>query len=288
MKGAMNHPLKFLFILCIVTLLVSCVGESRNSDLDGSEMVRIKLASTTSTDNSGLFQVLLPTFTAKSGIKVDVIAVGTGTAIELGRKGDVDIILVHARTLEDQFIAEGFGVNRRDVMYNDFVILGPESDPAGVKGMSSAAEALKQIAQEQVPFISRGDNSGTHVKELSLWELNHTEPQGDWYREAGQGMGAVITMTDSLSGYTLSDRATYVAMRDKIDLGIIVEGDEILFNPYGVIPVNPSVHPGVKYHEAMQLVAFLTSLEGQQVIKDFAIDGLSLFYPSAVDSILLK
>ncbi len=253
-----------------------------------SENLRITMASTTSTDNSGLFGAVLPLFEERTGIGVDVIAVGTGNAIELGRNGDVDLILVHARALEDAFVAEGYGVNRRDVMHNDFVILGPADDPAGIAGLTDGAEALTRIAAAQSVFVSRGDNSGTHVKEQSIWSSAGIAPGGNWYREAGQGMGAVITMTNDMNGYTIADRGTFIAMEDSIDLRVLVEGDPILFNPYGIIAVNPSVHPHVNYEAAMLLIAFFTSIEGQKAIDDFAKNGQQLFYPDAVDPAVLK
>ncbi|MDA3835327.1 MAG: substrate-binding domain-containing protein [Spirochaetales bacterium] len=253
-----------------------------------SYQVRIKLASTTSTDNSGLFGAVLPIFEKETGIGVDVIAVGTGAAVALGKNGDVDIILVHARSLEDQFVAEGYGVNRRDLMHNDFVILGPPDDPAGIRGMQKASRALAAIAGTESVFISRGDESGTHVRERLLWEEASIAPDGVWYREAGQGMGAVLTMTNDMGGYTLADRGTYIAMQDKLNLEVLVEGEEQLFNPYGIIAVNPSVYPQVKYRAAMRLIAFLTSIEGQKAIGDFTVSGKQLFYPDAVDSSLLK
>ena len=253
-----------------------------------AENLRITMASTTSTDNSGLFGAVLPLFEERTGIGVDVIAVGTGNAIELGRNGDVDLILVHARALEDAFVAEGYGVNRRDVMHNDFVILGPADDPAGIAGLTDGAEALTRIAAAKSPFVSRGDNSGTHVKEQSIWSSAGITPGGNWYREAGQGMGAVITMTNDMNGYTIADRGTYIAMMDSIDLKVLVEGDPILFNPYGIIAVNPSLHPHVKYEAAMLLIAYFTSIEGQRAIDNFTKNGQQLFYPDAVDSAVLN
>ncbi|MBL7006239.1 MAG: substrate-binding domain-containing protein [Spirochaetia bacterium] len=250
--------------------------------------VRISMASTTSTDNSGLFAAVLPLFEQKTGIGVDVIAVGTGNAIALGKNGDVDIILVHARSQEDQFIADGYGVNRRDVMHNDFVLLGPASDPAGIGVLSDAGAALTRIAASGNIFVSRGDDSGTHVKELSLWDSVGIDPGGTWYREAGQGMGAVLIMADELNGYTLADRGTYIAMQDSIDLQVVAEGDERLFNPYGIIAVNPSRHPHVQYESAMQLIAFFTSITGQKAINNFMKNGQQLFYPDAVAADLLR
>jgi tungstate transport system substrate-binding protein len=243
---------------------------------------RLRLSTTTSTENSGLLAVLLPPFEAKSGLKVDVIAVGTGQALKLGEAGDVDVTLVHARALEDKFVADGYGVNRRDVMHNDFVIIGPAADPAGVRGMKDAVAALKQIASRQATFVSRGDNSGTHVMEKNLWQAAGVTPAGRWYREAGQGMGPVITMSNDLQSYTLADRGTYLSMKSKVRLPILVEGDLRLFNPYGIIAVNPDRFPHVNYFGAMQLIAWMTSVEGQEIIGDFKVGGEVLFFPDAV------
>jgi tungstate transport system substrate-binding protein len=249
-----------------------------------SAQVNLKLATTTSTENSGLLGVLLPPFEENYNIKVDVIAVGTGAAIELGENGDVDIILVHARAAEDQFVKEGYGVNRRDVMHNDFIILGPAEDPAGIKGEESASSALMKIANTEAVtyFVSRGDDSGTHKKELSLWESANIVPEGDWYLEIGQGMGAALQVADERQGYVLSDRGTYLSYKDKIDLEILSEGDPLLFNPYGIIAVNPATHSHVKYMEAMQLIAWMTSIEGQEIIGNYKVDGEVLFYPDAI------
>ncbi len=260
-------------ILIVLLLTVMVVPAEQN---------RLRLATTTSTDNSGLLAVLHPAFEAMSGLKVDVIAVGTGKALKLGENGDVDLVLVHARAAEDRFVADGFGVNRRDVMHNDFVILGPAADPAAVKGLS-AGEALKRIEAGRVGFVSRGDDSGTHKKELALWSRAGVEPGGGWYKEAGQGMGAVITMADNLQVYTLADRGTYLAMADKISLEVLVEGDPLLFNPYGVIAVNPERHPHVNYSGATQYIEWITSEEGQALIGGYRIRGRLLFYPDALN-----
>lgn len=243
---------------------------------------RVKLATTTSTDNSGLLGYLLPEFTADTGYQVDVIAVGTGAALELGEKGDVDVVLVHARAKEDAFVADGYGVNRKDVMHNDFVILGPAADPAGLGSAGNAADALKKIAGSGSDFVSRGDNSGTHFKEQELWQTAGVVPEGRWYKEAGQGMGAVITMTNDMLGYTLADRGTYIAMRDSIDLKVVFEGDPIMFNPYGIIAVNPTLHPHVNHDGAMALVNWIVSEKGQKLIESFRKGGDQLFYPDAL------
>ncbi|MFC1496608.1 substrate-binding domain-containing protein [Candidatus Margulisiibacteriota bacterium] len=238
----------------------------------------IKLATTTSTDNSGLLLKLLPPFEKKYGIRVDVIAVGTGKAIKLGENGDVDLILVHARAAEDKFVADGYGVNRRDVMYNDFIILGPGKDHAKEKTSSSAVEALTRIAAKKATFISRGDDSGTNKKELAVWKKANIKPEGKWYLSVGQGMGATLQIANEKQGYTIADRGTYLAYHNKIDLNIVYKGDKLLFNPYGVIAVNPAKHPHVNYMDAMLLIGWLTSAEGKKIINTFKIEGEQLFY----------
>jgi tungstate transport system substrate-binding protein len=243
---------------------------------------RLRLATTTSTENSGLLKALLPVFEQRCGCKVDVIAVGTGKALKLGERGDVDVVLVHARALEDKFVAEGFGVDRRDVMYNDFIVLGPKADPARVKGAPDAPAAFKKIAEAKAPFISRGDQSGTHEKEKELWKTAAVTPAAPWYREAGQGMSEVITMAGEQQGYTLADRGTYLAMRKKSPLVVLAQGDRTLFNPYGVILVNPEKHPHVQKALALSFMDFLTGPEGQKLIGDFKVDGDPLFFPDAL------
>lgn len=239
---------------------------------------RLRLATTTSTENSGLLAELLPPFEQANDCKVDVIAVGTGKAIKLGETGDVDVVLVHARSKEDKFVADGFGVDRRDIMYNDFVILGPSSDPAGIMGMRNAAAALGKIAAAGATFVSRGDDSGTHAREKQLWQAAGVSPAGDWYLEAGRGMGEVIFMANERLGYTLSDRGTYLASMAKIDLKIAVEGDPGLFNPYGVIMVNPAKHPHVQADLAKKFLDFLVSEQSRQLITSFKVSGEQLFY----------
>jgi tungstate transport system substrate-binding protein len=235
---------------------------------------RLRMSTTTSTENSGLLKVLLPPFEKQNDCQVDVIAVGTGKALNLGEAGDVDVVLVHARKLEDKFVADGFGVNRQDVMYNDFVVLGPAADPAGVKGSKSAAEALAKIAEKQAPFVSRGDESGTHQKEKELWQTAGVAPKGAWYVEAGQGMGEVIVMATEKQGYTLADRGTYNAFKKaKTNLVIVFDGEKGLFNPYGVIAVNPQKHPHVKHDLALKFIDYITGAEGQKIIADYQVDG---------------
>jgi len=239
---------------------------------------RLRLATTTSTEASGLLAKLLPPFEQANDCKVDVIAVGTGKALKLGESGDVDVVLVHARSLEDKFMADGYGSDRRDVMYNDFVLLGPLHDPAGVMGDNDLTAVMSKIATSGLSFVSRGDESGTHVRERQLWQAANVVPQGDWYLEAGRGMGEVIIMANERQGYTLSDRGTYLAFKDKVDLKLVFAGDERLFNPYGVIMVNPARHPHVKEDLARKFLDFLTSEEGQGLINGFKMDGEQLFY----------
>ncbi len=240
---------------------------------------RLKMSTTTSTENSGLLKVLLPAFEKRCNCRVEVIAVGTGKAVKIAEAGDVDVVFVHARKLEDKFVADGFGVNRRDVMYNDFVILGPANDPAGVRGAKSSADAFRRIAEHHATFISRGDGSGTDVKEKEIWAAAGIQPAGSWYRSAGQGMGEVIMMATELRGYTLADRGTYNAFRHgKTDLAIVFEKEKGLFNPYGVIAVNPKRFPGVKYNLAMKFIDFVTGPEGQKIIADYKVDGDPIFF----------
>ena len=239
---------------------------------------RLRMSTTTSTENSGLLSVLLPPFEKKFGCKVDVVAVGTGKALKLGEAGDVDIVFVHARALEDKFVANGFGVNRRDVMYNDFVVVGPPDDPAVVGKTQSAPEAFRAISLKMSPFISRGDESGTHQKEKEIWASAGIVPKGAWYVEAGQGMGEVLTMAAQKRGYTLSVRGTYVAFRKKTDLVVVRQGDNALWNPYGIIAVNPKKHAHVKYDLAMKLIDFVTGPEGRSLIAGYNVDGEQLFF----------
>lgn len=241
----------------------------------------IKLSTTTSTDNSGLLPYLLPMFEARTGSKVNVIAVGTGKALELAKNGDVDVTLVHARPSEDKFVTAGDGINRRDVMYNDFIIVGPSSDPAGVRGSRDVQMALKKIVNSKVRFISRGDNSGTDQMERAYWKQLGSQPQGASYVSAGLGMGEVLNMAAELNAYTLTDRATYSAYKAKTGLVIAVENDPKMFNPYGIIAVNPAKHPGVNIKGATQLIDWITSDEGQRAIAAFKVDGQQVFFLSA-------
>ena len=293
----MNLLHKFVLSLWIL-LVVSCTpvapatSPTPTSVLSGTNTGTVStegsneliLATTTSTEDSGLLDFLLPQFEAQTGSVVKVVAVGTGEALTLGENGDADVLLVHARTREDEFIAAGFGVERHDVMYNDFVIVGPDSDPAGVRGSRDAVGAFQKIAAAAAPFISRGDESGTHTKELSLWDTAGIEPTGDWYQSVGQGMGAVLTMAEESQAYTLTDRGTYLARTaEGYALPILVEGDPRLFNPYGVILVNPERHPHVNAAIGRQFIEWLISPDTQALIGAFGADqfGQPLFVPNA-------
>jgi tungstate transport system substrate-binding protein len=244
----------------------------------------ITVASTTSTENSGLFARLLPAFTEKTDIAVRVVAVGTGQAIKLARNGDTDVLFVHHRASEEKFVAEGFGVQRFDVMYNDFVIIGPGSDPAGVKGMNNATEALRTIAARQAPFASRGDDSGTHKKELALWRdagVDVGAASGSWYRETGSGMGATLNVASGMGAYVLSDRATWLKFKNKGELAILVEDDSQLVNQYGIILVNPARHPHVKRVDGQTFIDWVLSADGQSLINFYTIDGQQAFFANA-------
>ena len=243
----------------------------------------IVVASTTSTQDSGLFGHILPIFKAKTGIDVKVIAQGTGQALDTAKRGDADVVFVHAKAQEERFVSEGFGVKRYAVMYNDFVLIGPKSDPAGVKG-KDIGTALKAIKAKAAPFVSRGDRSGTHSAELALWKAADVDPaadKGTWYREIGQGMGAALNTASSMNGYTLADRGTWLAFRNRGELDIVVEGDKRLFNQYGVMLVNPAKHPHVKKELGQQFIDWLVSAEGQKAIADYKISGQQLFFPNA-------
>lgn len=243
----------------------------------------IVVASTTSTQDSGLFGYLLPIFKQKTGIQVKVIAQGTGQALDTARRGDADVVFVHAKPLEEKFLAEGYGVKRYDVMYNDFVLIGPKSDPAGIKG-KEVDTALKLIAEKHAPFVSRGDRSGTNVAELRLWKLAGVDlatARGPWYRAIGQGMGAALNTANAMGAYTLSDRGTWISYQNKGDLDILVQGDKRLFNQYGVMLVNPAKYPHVKKEDGQAFVDWLISPEGQATIANYKIKGQQLFFPNA-------
>jgi len=270
------------FLAVAVGVLLLAPGMAAGT---ASAATRIKCASTTSTQNSGLFDYLLPLFDQKTGIKVDVVAVGTGASIEIGKRGDADVVLVHAKDLELKAVAEGFFVNRHDLMYNDFVIIGPPDDPANLKGLKSATEAFKKIAAGNSPFVSRGDKSGTHTKELAIWKQAAIDPKGQkGYMEVGQGMEKTQRVANEKRAYTLTDRGTWLATKDKdkLEMVVVLSGDPVLFNQYGVMAVNPAKYPNVKHKEAAVFINWLISPEGQAAIGDFKDkQGNKLFVPNA-------
>jgi tungstate transport system substrate-binding protein len=247
----------------------------------------IVVASTTSTQDSGLFEYLLPLYKQKTGVTIKVVSQGTGQALDTGRRGDADVVFVHAKSAEEKFLVEGEGVKRFPVMYNDFVLIGPKSDPAGIKGMKDVGQALKTIMSNQASFISRGDRSGTHVAELALWKasgIDIEKDKGAWYKSIGQGMGAALNTAGAGNGYVLSDRGTWIHYKNKGDLAILVEGDKRMFNQYGVMLVNPAKHPNVKKELGQQFIDYLISPEGQKDIANYKINGEQLFYPNANDA----
>lgn len=265
----------FIAIAAIVCLLRPVAAADEKS---------IVVASTTSTQDSGLFGYILPLFKDTAGIEVKVIALGTGQALDAGRRGDADVVFVHAKTAEGKFVEDGFGVKRYPVMYNDFVLIGPNRDPAGIKGSTDILTALKSIEERSLPFISRGDNSGTHIAELNLWKLAGIDiatEKGSWYKKIGQGMGAALNMASATDAYVLSDRGTWLAFKNKGDLAIAVEGDKRLFNQYGVILVNPQKYPTVKKELGQHFIDWLISPDGQNAIASYKINGEQLFYPNA-------
>lgn len=244
----------------------------------------IVVASTTSTEQSGLFGHILPVFTKETGIAVRVVALGTGQALDVGRRGDADVVFVHDRSAEDRFVAEGFGIDRRDVMYNDFVLIGPKADPARVAGGKDIAAAFRAIAAAKAPFVSRGDKSGTHAAELRYFKdagVDPSEGKGAWYRETGSGMGPALNTASSMNAYILADRGTWLSFKNRGELTIVVEGDRRMFNPYGVILVNPAKHPHVKQAEGRAFVEWLVSPKGQAAIASYKVAGEQLFFPSA-------
>jgi len=259
-------------LLLAVAILLAGAGAAQSAQ-------PLRLATTTSTENSGLLGYLLPAFEKHSGMLVHVIAVGTGKALRIARAGDVDVIMVHARPAEQRFVAEGHGVYRREFMYNDFVVVGPGDDPAGIAGTDSVAKALQRIAASGSRFVSRGDDSGTHKKELALWDIAGVNPGTDWYVESGLGMGKVLQMASELDAYTLTDRGTWLAYRGRLELALLLQGDPPLFNPYGVIAVNPERHPHVNYAGATALIDWLASTQGQEMIARYSVEGQVLFHP---------
>jgi len=266
--------------------ILAALASSLLASTGYAEEKSIVVASTTSTEDSGLFRHILPLFKAKTGIDVKVVAQGTGQALDTGRRGDADVVFVHAKSAEEKFLADGFGVKRYPVMYNDFVLIGPRSDPAGISGGKDIVAALKAIKDKGAPFISRGDRSGTHIAELNLWKaagIDIEKEKGPWYREIGQGMGAALNTASASNAYVLSDRGTWLSFKNRGDLAISVEGDKRLFNQYGVILVNPAKHPHVKKELGQAFVDWLISPEGQKAIADYKINGEQLFYPNAND-----
>jgi tungstate transport system substrate-binding protein len=263
-------------VVCAVLFAASAFAEDRS----------IVVASTTSTRDSGLFDYLLPIFKAKTGIEVKVVAQGTGQALDTGRRGDADVVFVHARSEEEKFLAEGYGVKRYPVMYNDFILIGPKTDPAGVRGGKDIVAALRMLKERRMPFISRGDRSGTNIAELKLWKaagIDIAAEKGAWYREIGQGMGAALNMASATDAYVLSDRGTWLSFKNKGDLVIAVQGDRRLFNQYGVMLVNPEKHTNVKKELGQQFIDWLVSPDGQRAIAGYKINGKQLFFPDADD-----
>jgi tungstate transport system substrate-binding protein len=266
--------MKFVRFLLIAMLALPAYAQNRF----------ITVASTTSTEQSGLFGFLLPAFTKETGIDVHVVALGTGQALDLARRGDADVVFVHDRPAEDKFVAEGSGVGRHDVMYNDFIIAGPKSDPAKIAGMKDADAAMRKIAEAKAPFVSRGDRSGTNMAELRLWKSAGVAPEKlkeSWYRDTGSGMGPSLNTAASMDAYILADRGTWLSFKNPRDLVILVEGDKVLFNPYGVMLVNPAKFPKVKKEDGQKFIDWLVSAEGQRTIADYKINGKQLFFPDA-------
>jgi tungstate transport system substrate-binding protein len=274
----MFRPRTLIILAALASSLLAATGYAEEKS--------IVVASTTSTEDSGLFRHILLLFKAKTGIDVKVVAQGTGQALDTGRRGDADVVFVHAKSAEEKFLADGLGVKRYPVMYNDFVLIGPKSDPAGISGGKDIVAALKAIKDKGAPFISRGDRSGTHIAELNLWQaagIDIEKEKGPWYREIGQGMGAALNTASASNAYVLSDRGTWLSFKNRGDLTISVEGDKRLFNQYGVILVNPAKHPHVKKELGQAFIDWLVSPEGQKAIADYKINGEQLFYPNADD-----
>jgi len=275
----MFRPRTLVMLAALASSLLATTGYAEDKS--------IVVASTTSTEDSGLFKHILPLFKAKTGIDVKVVAQSTGQALDTGRRGDADVVFVHAKSAEEKFLADGFGVKRYPVMYNDFVLIGPKSDPAGVSGGKDIVAALKAIKDKETPFISRGDRSGTHIAELNLWKaagIDIEKEKGPWYKSIGQGMGAALNTASASNAYVLSDRGTWLSFKNRGGLAISVEGDKRLFNQYGVILVNSAKHPHVKKELGQAFIDWLVSPEGQKAIADYKINGEQLFYPNADDT----
>ena len=274
----------FRIILTHLFLIIFSISSGHATATSDNSKSPVRLATTTSTENSGLLTYLLPEFTRDTGYKVHVISVGTGKALRLGKDGDVDVVMVHAITAETEFVNQRYGVKRHPVMYNDFVIIGSNEDPAGIKGSQSINEAFTKIKAQNSLFVSRGDDSGTHKKEKSIWQSAGVTANGKWYREAGQGMGKVIQMANELGAYTLTDRGTWLGYKDKVDMSILYEGDSLLFNPYGIIAVNPERYSDINIKGANALIEWLVSKKGQQLIGQYKKFDQVLFTPSAETS----
>jgi tungstate transport system substrate-binding protein len=275
----MKCSLKLLAVMAVLGLLSPCSAIAQERS--------IVVASTTSTEQSGLFGFILPRFTARTGIRVNVVAVGTGQALDIGRRGDADVVFVHDRPAEEKFMAEGFGVKRFDVMYNDFVVIGPKADPSRIAGGNDVVEAFRKIAAARTPFISRGDRSGTNEAELRYWRdagIDIDAVKGPWYRDIGQGMGPALNMAAGSNAYLLADRGTWLSFKNRGDLEILVAGDRRLFNQYGVMLVNPAKHPNVKVADGQAFVDWLISPDGQNTIADYKVGGEQLFFPDAGDA----
>jgi tungstate transport system substrate-binding protein len=274
----MNLPDRRTLLLAIACLLFAIPAMAQEKS--------IVVASTTSTQDSGLFGYLLPLFKTRTGIEVKVVALGTGQALDVGRRGDADVVFVHARSEEEKFLAEGWGVKRYPVMYNDFVLIGPRADPAGIRGGHDIVAALRTLKQKEQPFISRGDRSGTHIAELKLWQaagIAIAAEKGPWYKAIGQGMGAALNTAEAANAYVLVDRGTWLSFKNKGDLSIVVQGDKRLFNQYGVMLVNPAKHPSVRREGGQAFIDWLVSPEGQRAIVGYKVDGEQLFFPNADD-----
>lgn len=270
-------PMVAAAVLAAAVLLAGCAGREPTAQTPRE----LKLATTTSTYDSGLLEEILPVFEERYGYKVSVISVGTGAALETGKRGDCDVLLVHAREQELQMVAEGHFVDRHDVMYNDFVLVGPAADPAGITGEGDVVAAFRRLAETGSMFVSRGDDSGTHKAEMKIWTQAGLEPRGAWYYSVGQGMGDTLRMAGELQGYTLADRGTWVSMKEGLNLKVVLEGDALLFNQYGVMAVNPANHPRADFDGAVKLIQFLVSEEGQALIGGFKKHGEQLFVPNA-------
>jgi tungstate transport system substrate-binding protein len=281
---AARRLIALTLILATLGGAMATVAQPLPRTAESADSSHIVMASTTSTEQSGLFTHVLPRFTAKTGIQVRVVALGTGQAIAVAARGDADLLLVHDKVAEEKFVADGFGFARRDVMYNDFVVVGPASDPARLSGVRDVVRALGQIAQGRHPFLSRGDRSGTHAAELRYWKDAGIDPKasaGAWYRETGSGMGPTLNIAAAMNAHALTDRGTWLNFRNRGELKVLVEGDERLFNQYGVIVVNPARHPHVKLKQAQAFADWVVSSEGQQAIADYRIGGEALFFPNA-------